>query len=92
MYHRIAAPHESTENRNMAGRYIHPDWGSPANRTPDSMNGFHAGTWPAARLLPRKQYCGRTSDRMSPCWFVTNPPNTMSWSSKLHDFEPKSSY
>src|SRR6266542_2901941 len=78
-YHRMAAPQDRTENRNIAGTYIHPDWGSPANRTPASASGFHAGMWPAARLLPRKQYWGSTSDRMSPCWFVTRPPKAMSW-------------
>src|SRR5438034_4879808 len=58
MNHRTAAPQGSAEYSSMAGAYIHPDCGSAANGVPPIAYGFQAGTWPAARALPREQWVG----------------------------------
>src|SRR6266540_3639001 len=77
MYHRIAAAQDMVENSTMAGRYIHPDWGSAANGRPASENGFHSGMCPAARLLPRKQYVGRLSPTKAKAWSTMRTAATM---------------
>jgi hypothetical protein len=59
MNHRSAAPQGSAVYNSIAETFIQPDCGSAANGTPASVCGSHAGTRPAARLSPRKQWWGR---------------------------------
>jgi hypothetical protein len=55
MSRRNAVPQCSVVNSAMADALSHPDWGSDAYGVPASWNGFQRGTWPCARLRPRKQ-------------------------------------
>src|SRR5437763_14341785 len=75
MNQRMARPQLKAENSTMAGRYVQPDWGSAANGVPASVYGVYAGTCPAARDLPRKQYVGSHCGSTSMCWIVTCPPH-----------------
>src|SRR5437868_1680246 len=78
MNHRMARSQDKAVNSSMAGTYVQPDCGSAANGVPDSAYGFQAGTWPAARDLPRKQYVGSHCGRRSMCCDEIRPPNAMS--------------
>ena len=41
--------------------------------------GFHAGTCPAARLLPRKQYVGSQNGSTSGYWLEIMPLKAIAW-------------
>src|SRR5688572_151028 len=54
-----------SEKKSMAGRYIHPDSGSPANGVPLKRCGFQPGTARSRRRSPRNVYQGRKKVKRS---------------------------
>src|SRR5919112_561256 len=54
-----AARGARSEKKNMAGRYIQPDSGSPAKGVPLKRCGFQPGTAKSRRRSPRNVYQGR---------------------------------
>ena len=50
-----ALAHGKRTLSSIAGKYIHPDCGSPAKGTPPITSGFQPGTVPSRKLSPRKQ-------------------------------------
>ena len=51
--HRRAAPQDMVENSTVGIRYIQPDCGSAAKGRPPMTYGFHVGSDPCTRLVPR---------------------------------------